>query len=111
VTDIVELIYAEIDPGRIMDKLSISAEPNNKYIKKYKFTKMKKTEALVEMLESRNEKFKGKELRKELNEWAGDLRRNGLLQLLGNSPANAGEGAALLNFSKSIINAFKKLPR
>ena len=116
---IVELIYNEINAVRVMTKLKLSGFDKNSTDSKEKMDARnmraydKTYETAVRGLIWLAAEYEGKELRKELQKWATIIHKDGQRQLWspGNSFERHNEGRALMHFSKSIIEAFKKLPR
>lgn len=116
---IVELIYNEINATRVMTKLKMSGvnknstNVNERYnarnLRAYNDT----YETAVKGLGWLAEEYEGKELRKELQKWAMLIHKDGRRCLWAPSSSfnHHEEGRALMHFSKSIIEAFKKLPR
>lgn len=116
---IIELIYNEINATRVMTKLKMSGMNNdttdprekrrNSDMRLYDHT----YETAVWGLDYLAKEYEGKQLRKELQKWAVVLHKDGKRKLwaLSSSFNNHHEGRALMHFGKSIIDAFKKLPR
>jgi UDP-N-acetyl-D-mannosaminuronic acid transferase (WecB/TagA/CpsF family) len=68
---------------------------------------------LVSSLNQLKKDHTDKEFRKLVQQWAYVLRRDGLGYILAHTSGfrRRQEGYAMIDFSKAIINAFKKLPR
>ena len=116
---IVELIYNEINAVRVITKLKMSGindnstNVNERYNARNLRAYNQTYETTVKGLDWLIGEYKGKELRKELQKWAVLLHKDGQRQLWSpfSSFNHHEEGRALMHFSKSIIEAFKKLPR
>lgn len=114
---IIQLVYDEITARRIMTKLKMSgmnndatdpAERNkNASMRRYNNT----YETAVKGLNRLLDEHEGKKLRKELHNWAMILHKDGKRMLWSHSRSRWQEAQAYLDFSKSIIEAFKKLPK
>ncbi len=116
---IIDLVYDEINAERVMTKLKMSnidANPKDSSRKNPEAALIlynRAYETMVSHLEQLTKDHSGKELRIELNKWSRTLHKDAMHNLWGRMSymSKSQESYAMLHFSRSIIAAFKKLPR
>lgn len=114
---IVELVRNEVNGKRVYQRLKISGMPRtgsalieNQY--KHALRHSKLFDMMNDTLEGiLNKHQSNKNRRKELQVWAGELFRDGKRKAWGMGWNDLTEGRAKIDFSKAIIDAFKKLPK
>jgi hypothetical protein len=116
---IIELINNEIGPIRVMNRLKLSGIEPDDQPGKMRFRQMRQISDYLEIslmpeLLRLVRQFNGKELRKELHQWARNLTKKFRLKLLArDSIYTLSYSHALANnhMATAIFNAFKKLKK
>ena len=118
VDPIVELVYNEINAHRVMTKLKMSGmnhnttDPAEKNRNAGRIAYNREYEKNVQELDRLIKNYTGfRDLRMALNDFARTLHQTGKRRLWGTGAANYHCACAMQDFSRSIIKAFKKLPK